>query len=113
MDFGDRMVQVRKEKRLSREELGKRIDTSGAIIGRYERNEMRPSIDVAMKIAEVLEVSLDYLVGNSSITVKDKKTIERLELINQMPDAEKKQLFNVVDALLRDFQAKQAFGLTA
>jgi len=38
------------------------LPTTG-VIGRYERNEVKPSIDVATKMAEVLKVSLDYLVG--------------------------------------------------
>jgi transcriptional regulator with XRE-family HTH domain len=33
------------------------------VIGRYERNEVKPSIEVATKMAEVLQLSLDYLVG--------------------------------------------------
>jgi transcriptional regulator with XRE-family HTH domain len=49
------------------------IGTFPAIIGRYERNEITPSVEVAAKIADALEVSLDYLVSTSSFVVKDKK----------------------------------------
>ena len=38
----------------------------GAIIGRYERAEMMPSIEVAKKLAQAFEVTLDYLVSPSS-----------------------------------------------
>ena len=106
MDFGNKMIQVRKDKGLSREQLGKIIGTSGAIVGRYERGDMKPSIEIAAKIAIALEVSLDYLVGNASSSLKDKKIIERLENIDNMPDEEKTQLFNVVDALIRDFKIR-------
>ncbi|MEL6661143.1 MAG: helix-turn-helix transcriptional regulator, partial [Bacteroidota bacterium] len=41
-DFGNRMTQARKEKGLSRDELGKSIGTSGPVIGRYERGDMTP-----------------------------------------------------------------------
>jgi len=37
VDFGDRIAQIIKENGLSREELGKKVGTSAAIIGRYER----------------------------------------------------------------------------
>ena len=109
MQFGDKISQLRKEKGLSREELGKIIGTSAAIIGRYERNDMKPSIDIATKIARALEVSLDYLVGNSAELVKDKKILDRLESISKMPDDKKTELFNVIDAYIRDFRAKQAY----
>ncbi len=37
---------------------------------------MLPSIEVAAKIADVLEVSLDYLAGNSKKAAVDKKTMK-------------------------------------
>jgi transcriptional regulator with XRE-family HTH domain len=109
MSFGSKMTQIRKDKKLSREELGKLVGTSGAIIGRYEREDMKPSIEMAAKIALSLEVSLDYLVGNSSIEVKDKEMILRLESIAKMPTDKRTELFNVMDAYIRDFKTKQAY----
>ena len=65
---------------------------------------------MASKIADVLEVSLDYLVGNNSVIVKDKKILERVEAIANMLDDEQQQIFNVIDALLRDYKAKKAYA---
>ncbi len=59
MNLGDKISDLRKEKALSREALGKMVGTSGAVIGRYEREEIAPSIQVAAKIADALDVSLD------------------------------------------------------
>lgn len=109
MDFGDRIAQIRKENGLSREELGKKVGTSAAIIGRYERNDMKPSIEIATKVAQALNVSLDYLVGNSSLIAKDKNIMERIEGIANMPNSQKTELFNVIDAYLRDFKTRQAY----
>jgi transcriptional regulator with XRE-family HTH domain len=111
MDFGVKIIQLRKEKGLTRDKLGKLIGTSAPIVGMYERNEMKPSVEIAAKIAEALAVSLDYLVGNSNIFVKDKKILNRIENIASMPDQQQRELFNVVDAYLRDFKAKQAYNL--
>ena len=63
------MVTLRKRKNLSQGELGKHVGTSGDIIGKYERDEVKPSIEVASKIADALEVSLDYLVGKTSVEI--------------------------------------------
>lgn len=57
-----------------------------------------------------MKVSLDYLVGNNSIMVKDKNTLKRIETIALMPNSEQLQLFNVIDALIRDFNAKKAYA---
>lgn len=41
---------------------------------------------------------------------KDKKILERMEIISDMPAKEQEQLFNVIDALIRDYKAKQAYS---
>lgn len=110
MNIGSIVTRLRKAKKLSREDLGSIVGTSGAVIGRYERNEITPSVEIANKIAKALDVSLDYLVGNNSIIVTDKKILERVEAIANMPDDEQLQIFNVVDALLRDYKAKKAYA---
>ncbi len=106
IDFNNKMVQVRKDKNLSREQLGKLIGTSGAIIGRYERGDMKPSIEIAARIAEALEVSLDYLVGSSSVIVKDKKMLYRLELLEKIPEDDRNTILKVVDSYLKEAQSK-------
>lgn len=110
MKIGSRITELRKEKGLSRSELGELIGTSSAIIGRYERDEMLPSIEIAQKIANALDVSIDFLAGNSSVVLKNNNMIKRLEAINEMPNDEQSKIFGVVDALIRDFNAKQAYS---
>jgi transcriptional regulator with XRE-family HTH domain len=109
MLFGDRLSELRKKKKLSQENLAKKIGVHAPVIGRYERSEVKPSIEMAVKIAEALEVSLDYMVGNSTELIKDKKILERLEIIAKMPSDKKTELFNVIDAYIRDFRTKQAY----
>lgn len=58
------------------------------ILGRYERNEVFPSIDIATKIADVLDVSLDYLVGNTD-TVLEKDLLKKITDIQKLPDDKK------------------------
>ncbi|MBK8152524.1 MAG: helix-turn-helix transcriptional regulator [Saprospiraceae bacterium] len=57
------------------------MGTSGPIVGRYERGDMMPTIEIKSRIAGTLEVSLDFLVGNSSILVKDKNILNFIEEI--------------------------------
>ncbi len=109
-EFGNKVMQARKEKELSRDELAKMIGTSGPIVGRYERGDMMPSVEIATKIADALEVSLDYLVGKSSLTVKDNSMLERLEDIAALPNTKRLELFNVLDAYIRDFKTSRAYA---
>lgn len=90
-------------------ELGKKAGTSGDLIGRYERNEVKPSIEVVVKIADALSVSIDYLVGKTDVEI-DQSTLQRLNEISKLPEESKKQIYMVVDALIRDFRTKQAYS---
>lgn len=44
---------------MSQDELGKLVEVHGAVIGRYERDEVKPSIEMATELGEALQVSLD------------------------------------------------------
>jgi hypothetical protein len=49
---------------------------------------MKPSIEVASKMADVLEVSLDYLVGKADQHL-DKPTLIRILEVQKLPDEKK------------------------
>ncbi|MBK9378646.1 MAG: helix-turn-helix transcriptional regulator [Saprospiraceae bacterium] len=73
-------TECRKVDGFTRKKLAAKIGTSGPIVGRYESGDMMPSIEIKSRIAEALEVSLDFLVGNSSILVKDKTSSTALKI---------------------------------
>ncbi len=105
MSFGKKLTEVRKRKGISQAELARMVGTKAPVIGRYEREEAKPSIEVATNIAQLLEVSLDYLVGNTELEL-DVKTLRRVEDISKMSTEEKDKIFMVVDALIRDFKLR-------
>jgi transcriptional regulator with XRE-family HTH domain len=109
MTFGEHTTTLRKRKGLSQSDLGKAVGTSGDIIGKYERDEVKPSVEVASKIADALEVSMDFLMGKTTAEL-DKKTLKRLQDIQKLPEEERAVVYKVVDSLLRDFKAKQAYS---
>jgi transcriptional regulator with XRE-family HTH domain len=109
MTLGQQITFLRKKKSLSQADLGKRVETSGDIIGRYERDEVKPSIEVVVRMADALEVSLDYLVGKTDLEL-DNSTLNRIREVTALPDEDRKQVFMVVDALIRDFKAKKAYA---
>ena len=99
INFGERTAKLRKDKGLSREELGQLIGTSGPIVGRYERGDMKPSIEIASKIAEALGVSLDYLVGNTDLLL-DSSIISKIQDIQKLKAEDQKHVFAMLDAFL-------------
>lgn len=109
MTLGQQITNLRKKNSLSQSDLGKMIGTSGDIIGRYERDEVKPSIDVVIKIADNLNVSIDFLVGKTDIEL-DNQTIKRIEEISKLPKESKSFVYSLVDMAIRDFRNKQAYS---
>jgi transcriptional regulator with XRE-family HTH domain len=108
MSFGDNVASARKKKGISQEELAKKAGTIAVTIGRYERNEIKPSIDIAAKIAEALDASLDYLVGHSD-AVLEKTLVKKITAIQKLPEEDVKCIHKMIDAFLRDYQAKKTY----
>ncbi|PKV52454.1 helix-turn-helix protein [Aquimarina sp. MAR_2010_214] len=105
MTLGQQITKLRKQKKLSQNELGKKVGTSGDIIGRYERDEVKPSIEVAAKIADILEVSLDFLIGKVTVEV-DNQLLKRVIEVQQMNDNDKEHILYTLDALIKNVKLK-------
>lgn len=110
--FSKRLLALRKQHGWSQPELAQKIGTSGAIIGRYERAEITPSIEVAMKLAECFGVTLDYLVSEEDRPnlLQDSSMLDRIRAINDLSQEEREKLLYVVDGLLRDARARRAYA---
>ncbi len=64
--FKDNLKKLRKEKKITQEELSKIIGVERSSIGKYESSGVIPSVDVLNKIADYFNVSVDYLLGRSN-----------------------------------------------
>lgn len=110
MTFSDRLAYVRRQKKIRQADLGKMIGTSGDIIGKYERGENMPSIEVASKIADALGVTLDYLVKDSEYKQLDMVSLKRLKEVEKLPSDLKEKIYFFIDVTVRDFKASKAYA---
>jgi len=113
--FGHRLHGLRKQRGWSQPELGKKVGTSGAIIGRYERSEITPSIEVAKKLADAFGVTLDYLANDREVPniLQNQVMLARWRDIDALEPTEQERILSVVDSLLRDAKARQAYRMSA
>jgi transcriptional regulator with XRE-family HTH domain len=110
MNLADRITALRKQKDMSQTGLAKAAGVSREIIGRYERGEALPSIEVAKKIADTFGVSLDYLVGEGINASFDKKSLTRLQDIEKLDADTKEKIYFVIDNIIQNVKAKKAFA---
>jgi transcriptional regulator with XRE-family HTH domain len=84
----NRVKELRKQKHITQEELGKVLDIQKAAISKYENGRAEPSTEVLKKMSAYFGVSIDYLLGNSTskeipnsnlppLTPKDERDIAR------------------------------------
>ena len=109
MSFGKRLAIIRKERNLSQEELAGKVGILGNVLGRYEREKARPSIEMATQLANVLEVSLDYLVGKTKLQI-DQKLIDKVLTIQMLPEDDRHCIMYTIDGLIRDAKARNAYA---
>ena len=81
----------------------------GAVIGRYERDEVKPSIEVASKIADELNASLDFLMGKTDFEL-DQAIIKRVVEIQNLPEEDRVHILYALDSLVQNVRTKQAFA---
>ena len=104
------ITALRKEKKWSQTDLSNESSVSREMIGKYERGKAVPSVDAAKKIADAFGVSLDYLVGEGTNSTFDKKTVNRLQEIQNMDAKSKNNLFDIIDAVIRDYKTQKAYA---
>ncbi|MCH2197108.1 helix-turn-helix transcriptional regulator [Kordia sp.] len=109
--FGKRLRDCRKEKGLSQNEVAKLLNTNHSVIGKYERDDVNPSIDAVKRLAELLDTTVAYLVGEADTDelFKDADMLRRLKDINQLPIQDKNAILYNLDALIRDAKTRLAY----
>ena len=73
MEFPKRLKALRKEKKLTQTKLASKLHYGYTAIANYESGRNEPNIRDLTKLANILNVSIDYLVGNSDIKYAKQK----------------------------------------
>lgn len=95
LNIGKRIRFAREQNNLTRDILAEKIGISKMYLSQLEKGQRHASLPVTIKIAECLNLSLDYLIYGDSVINIDKK--ELLDLINT---ASNKQLEIIRTVLL-------------
>lgn len=82
--IGDRIIKARRYLGMNQKELCEKAEINEATLSRYENGLREPKAATLSKLAEILEVSTDYLLGITDIrnykTLKDdmNKSVESI-----------------------------------
>lgn len=65
--FSKRLRNLRENRHMKQEDLGKKVGLSASTIGMYEQQRRQPDNDMLLKLSEIFDVSIDYLLGKTEI----------------------------------------------
>ena len=82
MDFSERLKNLRKQAYLTQVDVADKLGISQPAYASWERGIKKPTQENLVKIAQVLNVSVDYLVGNSEEKSDELDNIELLFRMN-------------------------------
>ena len=110
LNIGNKIIELRKAKSWSQEDLSKEVGSSRVMIGKYERNDNAPSIEVLLKMAKAFDVTVDYIIGEGQLSNYDKDVLKRIEDIEELDDETRSKLFFLIDNVIQNFKTKKAFS---
>ena len=92
MEFSERLKELRKKANFTQVEVAEKLGISQPAYASWERGVKKPTQDNLVKIAQVLNASVDYLVGNSEEKSDELDNIKLLFRMNSkgLTDEEKK-----------------------
>ncbi len=83
-NFSNNLRVLRKLRHLTQEELAHELNTTRSCISNYENGKRQPDSDIIHLIADYFDVSVDYLLGRSSIkmSLRSEEELQELEEIS-------------------------------
>ncbi len=109
MTLGERLKNAREAKEWTQAELGKKLGVSDATINRYEKEQRRPDPEMLRRLADILDVSIDYLTGRVDSARENALKYETLaahrtdDPITDLPPEAQKSLEEFKEFILRKY----------
>jgi transcriptional regulator with XRE-family HTH domain len=114
MSLSERVRDLRKEHGWSQGELAEKVGADPAQISRYENARITPSADVVVRIAEVFDVSTDYLLVDDAprrpFRRGDEALGDRLAQVEELGPDDLALVLSFIDALVTKTRLKTLAG---
>ena len=109
--LGQRIARLRKEKGYTQLELAEKIGIIRELISNYERERLRPNYEMIIRVALVLGVTTDELLGlkpsKNGRSKSNLKIQRRMKKIERLPPAQQTGILKNIDIYLRGIGAEK------
>jgi len=110
--FGAQLARLRQEAGLSQRDLAAEVGISQRMIAYYEKQTAHPPTHLLAILAKALGVSADQLLGikevKSNGRSRDNRLWRRFSQVEQLPQSQRKQIVQILDAFLERDKLKKA-----
>ena len=96
--LGSRLKKLRLDKKLTQLQVAQKVNISEARYNLYENNRRQPDYELLKSLAEVLDTTTDYLLGNDSTTKTINSVISDTELADTISELETRTFLTNSDA---------------
>ena len=107
-DFPNNLRTFRKQKNLTQTDIARSLKCQQATYSRYESGEQWPPLDKVIEIADILEVSIDALVGRDLFCEQAANIEQWVQAMRSLLDAVKedrrRNIVRVIDGLVHLYQ---------
>lgn len=110
-DFGDKLKYARIAKGLTQGQLAHRVGADTNRISKYENAAIVPPTGMLVKLADVLGVSVDYLIRGGDdhpvTTLRDPELLRRFTDLDVLPEADRLVVLTLIDAFVKKRKFEQ------
>jgi transcriptional regulator with XRE-family HTH domain len=111
-NFGMRLARLRRAAGYSLRELANEVGISHRMLVYYEKHSQHPPAHLLPQLAKALGVSADQLLGIEKLKKngrpRDTKLWRRFSQVEKLPNPERKQIVQILDAFLEREKLKKA-----
>lgn len=96
MKFNEKLLELRKQKGLSQEELSYKLNVARQTISKWESGITTPDFDNLIKLSKIFEISIDEFVGNDFVKTDENKKEEKENKIENATKNEKNKVLKII-----------------
>lgn len=106
--FSERLKLLRSARNITQSRLAELLDVDPRVYNRWERGNAAPQLDTVIKIADILQVSLDELAGrkepSSELKIHNYELYNLYQQVDNLSDEDQKALVLVIDSFVKKSQ---------
>ena len=107
----NRIKFLREELNMTQQELADKLEGAKSTIAMYEKGDRKPSLEVLVKLSEIFNCSIDYILGKSDIRNPEKQEEDPLGLAkigfnmkdyNPPTETQREQIKGLLEVIMKD-----------